>query len=130
MANINVQLIGASLQVVDNTGTVTRVNSNLGVLLFAGTSSFYDSYYQVGTSPVSLTLPGTTVQVLYVRNLHATQTVTVTATPSGGASVTLGVLQPGGLVFYLNPGTTSGGYTAVSLSASGPSTPVELLLAG
>ena len=130
MPNLNAQLVGASLQVIDNTNSVLRVNSALGILLFAGTSAVYDSYLELGTVATNLVLPATTIQVLFIKNNHASQTVTVTATPAGGASATIGLIQPGGVFLYLNPGTSAGGYTAVSLTASGASTPVELLMAG
>jgi hypothetical protein len=75
----------------------------------------------------SPTLPISPIQFLYVRNLSPINTLTISATPTGGSSQTLAVLAPYPLGALL---VTGGGYTAVSGSASAPGTPVEAIFNG
>ena len=134
MANLNAQLVGANLQVIDNTASVQRVNSPIASLVAQCAASFYDAYFPVpNPGPVSLVLPGTTVWVIAIRNLSGANNVSVTLTPAGGAPwISPYVLVPTGLLltiasFSSNP--SAGGFTAVSLSASGASTFAEIFMA-
>lgn len=133
MANNNIQLSGASLQIIDSNASVTRVNSAIATLIAQAGASLYDAYLTVGTSPLAVTLPAATCFNLYVRNISGSATVNVTLTPAGGSAwVSPLVLYPTAAVIYLgtyssNP--TAGGYTALTLQASAASTNVELLAA-
>lgn len=131
MSNLNVQLSGAVIQVVDNTGAITRASSLVGTLLTQATAAMYDAYFQVGTSPISMALPATTIWVAFVRNQSLTATVTVTVTPTGQATSAI-ILVPGAVYMYWAPysaAPATGGITALSLTASALATPVEILLA-
>jgi hypothetical protein len=133
MSNVNVQLTATALQVIDNTGTVTRVNTPVAALVAALTAASYTDYYIVGTSPTGLGLPSpgvTAFQFAWIKNNHAVNTVTVTPTPVAGGTPLGYIIQPGGVFFYANPATTAGGLSAITLVASGASTPCELLLGG
>lgn len=78
-----------------------------------------------------ITLPTTVVLQCYVKNLHATNTVTVIATPQGGASTTMQVVGPGGVFLFWQTATAGTyGVTALTLTASGANTPVEYFLGG
>lgn len=134
MANINAQLVGANLQVIDNAASTQRVNSPIASLVAQCTASFYDAYFAVSNgAPTAITLPATTVWVFFVRNLSGTNTITIVGTPAGGSAWASGyVLPPSGLfgtiaTFATNPG--SGGFTAISLGSSGAGTFAELFLA-
>src|SRR6516164_3053089 len=83
----------------------------------------------IGTGATSITLPIAAVQTVYIRNTHASQTLTVTWTPNGGASAVVCTLQPNSWILLSESNTTSG-ITALSLQASAANTPVEYILAG
>lgn len=134
MSNVNVQLTGGSLQVIDNAASVTRISSVLSAIVAQATAAFYDPYLILGVGNTNLVLPAATCWTLYVRNLHVSQTASVTLTPTGGSAwVSPIVLPPAGMILTMvnyssNPG--QGGFTACVLTASGASTPVELMVAG
>jgi len=133
-SNLNVQLAGAYLQVQDNTASIIRVNSPVATVVGQVVASFYDSYFAVPSpGPVALALPATTVWLLFIRNISATNTISITLTPAGGSAwASPYVIVPNGVFitmasFASNP--AAGGFTAASIGASGASTFVEVLLA-
>lgn len=120
------------------TGNITLVDSVVGnqaliksiaSLIFTGTNSSYANSQNIGTSPTTINLPISPTKFVYIKNLHATQTLTVTWTPNGGSSNPVVTLQPSEALIFVGS-NTSGGITALSLTASGASTPVEFVLAG
>lgn len=133
MANLNVQLTGAALQVIDNTGSIQRVNSPLTTLVAQVAASFYEPYFQVGVGATALSLPGATIWVAAVHNLSGSANITVTCTPAGGVAWANGlILVPGAIFIYWAPFSSNpaaGGVTAISLQASAGATPAEILLA-
>ena len=96
---------------------------------FAGTASAVGQQVQIGTTPVSIQLPVSPTHYVYVKNLSGVATVTVTWTPNGGASATILLLEPGSYIQFVEA-ATGAGITALTLTASAVSTPVEFLLAG
>lgn len=98
-------------------------------LQFLGTIFEYSQSQNVGTSPTTLSLPLSPTQFLYIKNLSPTATVTVTWTPTGGASNPVLTIQPGGAITYVESNTTSG-ITALSVTASALLTPIEYVLLG
>jgi hypothetical protein len=127
-ANLNA-VLGLTLQVVDNAATTTPINSqNQGITLGA-TVVAYDRYFQVGTSATVFNLPGATVWFLYVRNM-GTNVVTLSYTPTGGTSQSVQLCPVtngyGGVFLVFNTVETSNGITAVSLIATGGTTPCEI----
>lgn len=133
MANLNVQLTGGALQVIDNTGNIQRVNSPIPTILAAVSASFYEPYFQVNIAGQNLSLPGATVWVVAIRNLSGAATITVICTPAGGAAWANGlVLVPGQQFMYFAPfasNPASGGVTTINVAASANGTPAEILLA-
>jgi hypothetical protein len=134
MANANAQLAGANLQIIDNSNSVQRVNSPITTIVAQTNATFYDTYFLVASpGPASLTLPGATVWVLSIKNLSGSNTISITLTPTGGAAwASPYVLVPNGIfltmaTFSTNPG--SGGFTALSLGASGANTYAEIFMA-
>ena len=138
MANLSV-LLNATISVTD---TVTNPNPtpitrNLNNPTLAVTTAVYEPFLIVGAAPVVLTLPAATIFIAYIKNLHATNNVLVTWTPNGGVSVSAGIVAPGGVMMYFQateaPGSAvsgvSNGLTAITLTASAATTPVEILLA-
>jgi hypothetical protein len=133
VANVNVVLNSASLQVLDLTTNLFRLNSPVGTVTLAATSAFYDAYFlaAAGAGTV-LTLPAATVWIVYVKNLHATQNVQVLFAAVGGALLSAAnspLVVPGGVFMYWNPSEAAGGITAVTLIGSGANTACEVLLA-
>lgn len=63
-----------------------------------------------------------------VKNLDATNNITVTYTPVGGGSSTL-VLVPGGVFIYFQPSEGAGGITILSLQSSSGTISAEVLIA-
>jgi len=134
MANVNVQLSGGSIQVIDNAATVQRVNSPIATIVGQVTASMYDAYFFVpNPGPVSLTLPATTVWNVYVRNINSTNTISVTGTPAGGGAwASPLILAPNAIFIYMatfaaNP--AAGGLTAITLGSNGANTYAEVMLA-
>lgn len=83
----------------------------------------------VGTSPTSQTLPASPTNVVLIQNTHATQTLTVTWTPNGGASNPVITLEPGSLIAIVEA-AGSAGITALSLTGSGSGTTFIMVLGG
>jgi hypothetical protein len=85
----------------------------------------------VGIGATTISLPISPVQFLYLKNLHAANVVTVTWTPSGGASNVVVVLQPGSMIMFTEANPVPGsGITALSLQANVGNTPVEFIVGG
>jgi len=123
---------------VNSTGSISisdTVTNNLSVaktitaLLLSASTFVTAETVSIGTSPTSISLPISPVQTVYIRNTHATQTLTVTWTPNGGASNIVVTLQPNSWIMLSESNLTSG-ITALSLQASGANTTVEYILAG
>lgn len=117
-----------SIQLTDpNTGTVQLYKALTAI--FTGTISTVAESLSIGTSPTSIALPITPTQVVYIKNLHASNTVTVTWTPNSGSSNIVITLQPGSMIL-LNEANATSGISALSLTASGATTPVDYVLVG
>ena len=121
--------LSGNIQLTDSTtNTVVFVKQLLS--LFNIGSTFLESQSaSIGTSPVSVSLPVSPTQFLYVKNLHATQTLTVTWTPNGGSSNTVLTLYPGSAILFVEA-ATGAGITALSLTGSSAATTCEYVLAG
>ena len=122
--------VTGSLKITDSlTGSVslqkTLANS------YTGTLETYGQSVIVGTSPVTVTLPINPVEFLYVKNLSTTSgnSLTVTWTPTGGASASIVTLDPGAIIIFSEI-TTSNGVSALSLLSNQAGTPCEYILAG
>lgn len=114
------------------TDTVTNnliTTKTLATVTFLGSVSSIAETVSIGTSPVSISLPVATTQVVYVKNTHPTQTLTVTWTPNGGSSNPVVTLEPNGVILFSEP-SSGGGITALTLTGSGAGTTAEYLLVG
>lgn len=136
MANVNVLLDAASVQVIDLATNTYRVNSPVGTITLAATVADYESYRIIsGGAGNALVIPAATIWFLYVKNLDPVATITVQVQPTGGAlptAVNSPILNPGGVYIYANSseGSPTGGIIGVTLSSSVGNTAVELLMAG
>lgn len=121
VGNINVQ-----------TGRAGDAGANYLLTLAALTCTVIE-----GPVPLSLasganaqTLPIATVQFCYIKNTHATQTIAVTWTPTGGASAIVQTLRPNDFILFSASAGSGSGLTALSLNASGAATTGEMILGG
>lgn len=121
--------ISASIQAQDVVTNNLVINKTLAAFSFLGSVSTVAEAITVSTSPVSISLPISPTQVVYIRNTHATQTLLVTWTPTGGASNPVVTLQPNGYILFGEPNVTSG-ITALSVTGSAPGTSLEYILVG
>lgn len=134
MPNLNVQLSGATLGIIDNAATVQRVNSPIATILGQVNASYYEAALLIPTpGTINLVLPATIVWLVYVRNISSSNNITVVGTPNGGAAWASGYVMPPTSIFCTfasfatNP--AAGGFSAITLSASGANTYAEILLA-
>lgn len=121
--------LSTAIQIEDAVTNNLILNKTLAAFSFSGSVSTVAEAISVGTSPVTIALPISPTQVVYVRNTHATQTLTVAWTPTGGASNTVVVLQPNGYILFGEPNVTSG-ITALTLTGSLAGTTCEYILVG
>lgn len=82
----------------------------------------------IATGGTSFTLPTTTINFIYVKNT-GNFPITVSWTPSGGASNVVLNLQPGGFIFDGNS-ALGGGITTLSMQAVGGNSTVDCVLFG
>jgi hypothetical protein len=125
---ITVSLSGG-IQITDVVTNNLTLSKTLAALSFLGSVSTFAETVNIPASPTSIALPVSPTQVVYVKNTHATQTLTVTWTPTGGASNVVVTLQPGAYILFAESNSTSG-ITALSLQGSGANTTAEYVLAG
>lgn len=121
--------LAASIQANDVVTNNLVINKTVAAFTFLGTVSTVAEAISVSTSPVVIALPISPVQVLYIRNTHATQTLTVTWTPTGGASNPVITLQPNGYILFGEPNVTSG-ISALTVTGSAINTTLEYILVG
>jgi hypothetical protein len=126
--SINISLNG-NIQANDSITSTTALRKVFTGLSTTGTAFSEAQSAVVGTSPTALGLPATPVLFAYIKNLHATQTISVTWTPNGGSSAVILVLQPGSFITFGEANTLSG-VTAITLTGSGANTNYEFILAG
>jgi hypothetical protein len=119
-------------------GTITLTDNVSGTIalnkLFSGLISTGSAYMElgagsVGTTPTAQTLPVSPVQFVYLKNTHSVQTLTVAWTPTGGASNTVVLLEPGSAIMLCET-AVGGGITALSLTGSLAATTYESILGG
>lgn len=129
MANPTVQVAG---NITLQTGRAGDIPFPVALALAALTCTVIQ-----GPVPLSLasganaqTLPIATIQFYYLKNTHATQTIAVTLTPTGGASAIVNTLRPGDWMMLSTSAGAGSGFTALSLNASGAATTAEQILAG
>ena len=131
--NVNVVLDSASIQVIDQTNNVYRVNSPVGDVTLTANEANYQSYAVIASGGgTALILPASKVWVVYVKNLDAAANLTVQVQPFGGAlpsAANSPILTPGGVYIYWDPSEGAGGVIAVTLISSVGSTAAEVLLA-
>lgn len=136
MANLNVVLSGATLQVVNTADSTVRVNSSLASPTLPAAESSYSDFLPILAAGSAMTLPAATIWVLAIRNLGGINgtpagNITVRKQVTGGALTAAAdseIIMPNGVYIYWNTTETAGGIVAVTLIASVNLTPVEILM--
>jgi hypothetical protein len=122
--------IRGTLQITDSlTGSVSL--SKVLNSAYTGTVESYGQSVVVGTSTVTVSLPVSPAEFVYIKNLSTTSGVTlaVTWTPVSGTSASVVVLDPGAVIILSEVGT-SNGITALSLISNTLGTPCEFIVCG
>lgn len=127
--SVSASIVG-SIKVTDNlTGStsLSKVINNV----YTGTVESYGQTVIIGETPVSISLPVSPAQFVYVKNLSTNSgtTVTVAWEPTSGAENNVVILDPGAIIIFCEV-TTSNGITILSLTSNAVGTPVEYILCG
>lgn len=123
---VTASLLG-NLSVTDNqSGSVAM--SILVNLAFAGSIESYGTI-NTSTSPLTVALPVSPTQFLYIKNTDTVNSVIVTWTPNGSTSHVIQTVDAGGAVFFCQNGTTNG-ITALSVQASAGTPAIQYVLVG
>jgi hypothetical protein len=117
------------LNVTDSVSGTVALSKQLTNLSTAGTAFSEAQTLSVGTGGTTVSLPISPTNFLYVKNLHATNTLLVTWTPASGTSAQIVTLQPGAFIAFSEP-TGAAGITALTLTGSASATLVEYVLGG
>jgi hypothetical protein len=126
--SINTTLTG-TIVITDLVTNNLLANKTLANISYLGSVSTIAETVSIPNSPTSIALPVSPTQVVYIKNTHATQTLTVTWTPQGGSSNPVVTLQPGAYILFGEP-VAGGGISALSLQGSAANTSVEYILVG
>jgi hypothetical protein len=117
------------LNVTDSVSGTVALSKQLTNLSTAGTAFSEAQTLSVGTNGTTVSLPISPTNFLYVKNLHATNTLLVTWTLASGTSAPIVTLQPGAFIAFSEP-TGAAGITALTLTGSASATLVEYVLGG
>lgn len=118
-----------SINLSDSVSTTNVLQKVLAGLTFNGTTFSESQSLSIGTASTSITLPISTCNFVYVKNLHLTNTCGVTwVTPVGGSNF-VATLEPGSVIILVES-AVGAGITGLSAQASAAATPIELVLAG
>src|SRR5258708_4886231 len=108
--SVTVSLTG-SIKATDSVSGTIALSKVLSGLVTVATGFTEAQSLSIGNSATPVVLPGSPVTFVYIKNLHATQTLTVTWTPNGGASNVVLTVQPGG---YISFGETVQGLSGIT----------------
>ena len=133
MANFLNVVFTMELAVPNSTLNTTPINDVPATNTFSAVSVYYNPAFQIIiATPTTLPIPpnGSGVaQVAYVKNLDATNYLTLNIT-SNVAGTGVIELPPGGVWLYFNPSATPGiGVTALTATANGATVSAEVMLA-
>lgn len=124
-------VVSGQLLISDSvTGTIAMQKQLSNSLL--GTTSSIGQSYLVGTAASALPLPISPTPFLYIKNLStASATVTVSWTSQPNTQTAVCTLEPNEWIMKAGDGfTATAGITALTVSASVVSTPIEFATAG
>lgn len=88
----------------------------------------YSTSFQVTSTPASLLLPITPLQVAYIKNI-GTVNVQITWTPNAGSPAVVQTLTPNSFLFVLQ-NSTGQGITAISVQTASSTSKIEYVVGG
>lgn len=112
----------------DSSG-VNVENRTIGAISFSGVSGEFDIRQAPDTSSHALDLPTTEVNQVYIHNTHASATLTITGTVTGGASQTVCKIAPGGVFVVWQP-VAGKGFSALAYQSDTSGATFEMFLGG
>lgn len=122
--------INGTLQATDSTTGVIALSKLISGLATTGTVFSEAQTVTAATGGgTTVSLPISPANFLYLHNLHQTNTIQVTWTPSGGASAIVLTLQPLAFIIFSQP-AGSAGITALNLVGSASGTTAEYVIGG
>lgn len=129
--SVTLQLANNGLQYLDSDAGGTPFIKTLAGILFSGTAGTIANGVSAPTGGVTLILPASLVQGIYIKNATAVggASLKITATPNGGSSEVVDTLDPGGVLVRISP-SNAGGWSAITLTGVGGTASVEFILVG
>jgi hypothetical protein len=121
--------INGNIQLIDSSSGSVAFKKTLTALSMTGNDFLESNTASAGTGGLSVTLPVSPCLFLYVKNLHASNTLAVSWTPNGGSSAAVITLGPGSSIQFQEV-TAANGITALTLTGSAAATTCEYILAG
>lgn len=118
----------ATITSIDGSGNAF-LNRVLGVLSFTGVASGIVRL-KIPNADTTITLPVSPTKQVYVKNNDSASLLTVKWTPNGGASNTVIVLSPGGVLILWDIAGVGNGITDLKLNQSVANTEAEYFLGG
>lgn len=112
----------------DSSG-VNVENRSVGAISYSGSAGEFDVRAAPDTSQHTLDLPATTVYQVYIKNTHATATLTVVGTVTSGSSQTICKLPPGAVFVYWTA-TAANGFTDLKYTSDTTGGTFEMFLGG
>jgi len=129
-ASTNILSVGVRQQ--DSAGTdIIQGAPRTVTFTFAGSAGQYTESINITTAGVTITLPISPCLQLYIKNLDASNYITVTWTPAGGGSNVVKAIRPGGFIAFSDLDTAgTAGITALTLQANTAACKAEMFLGG
>lgn len=102
----------------------------LALAALAGTVMVGPIQASLNSGANAITLPIIPTQFFYIKNTHATQTIAVSWTPTGGVTAIINTLRPGDWLAMSTSAGAGSGFGVLGLNASGAATTCEYILFG
>lgn len=129
--SVTIQLANNGIQYMDSDESTSPFVKSLVGILFQGTYGAIVNGISVDAAGVTLSLPGSPVQAVFIRNNSTVggAGLKITVTVVGGTPEEVDILDPGGVFMRISPSSDSGGgYTAITLAGVNGTATAEYIL--
>jgi hypothetical protein len=127
--SVTVSVIG-QINLIDSSTGTNQLAKQLSGLAVTGTVSELVNNLILPMGNTVISLPVSPVQFIYIKNLHPSNNVTIFWTLFGGTTpLEVWTIEGGGFIMLGNS-TLGLGIIALTLDASAPGTPIEMILLG
>lgn len=131
MANVITNTLTATITATEDSTSNVPINRGIGNPNYDCGTAQYTEEMLLPAAPQAITLPVNPCCMVYIKNKHASNTVLVNWTDNGGAAQNVYTLNPGDvIILWADPTKTTPGITALTLTASGANTNIEMFLGG